>query len=169
MMKMKLSKKTWSFFLCMMLTVAMAFTAIGCNGKTGTETEVAQTVETSTRAEEVAEAVQSEEDSAQSELQVLGEGSTQFMLSVVDGEGKESLFEIHTDKTSVGEALVELGLVEGEEGEYGLYVKTVNGITADYDADQTYWAFYINDEYAMTGVDQTSITEGDSYSLRIEK
>ncbi|MGN0308048.1 MAG: DUF4430 domain-containing protein [Lachnospiraceae bacterium] len=153
MMKMKLSKKTWSFFLCMMLTVAMAFTAIGCNGKTGETTEVEQTAKMSTQAE----------------LQVLGEGSTQFMLSVVDGEGKESLFEIHTDKTSVGEALVELGLVEGEEGEYGLYVKTVNGITADYDVDQTYWAFYINDEYAMTGVDQTSITEGDSYSLRVEK
>ena len=71
---------------------------------------------------------------------------------VVDKEGTETSFEIHTDKKMVGEALQECGLLEGEDGPYGLYVKTVNGITADYDVDQTYWAFYINGEYAMTGV-----------------
>ena len=74
-----------------------------------------------------------------------------------------------TDKKMVGEALQECGLLEGEDGPYGLYVKTVNGITADYDVDQTYWAFYINGEYAMTGVDVTEITEGGSYSLKVEK
>ena len=59
-------------------------------------------------------------------------------------------------------------MIEGDESEYGLYVKTVNGITADYDADGVYWAFYINDEYAQTGVDSTPITEGDRYAFRIE-
>ena len=43
------------------------------------------------------------------------------------------------------------------------------GITADYDVDQTYWAFYVNGEYAMTGVDSTAIEEGVAYSLKIEK
>ena len=52
--------------------------------------------------------------------------------------------------------------------DYGLYVKEVNGITADYDVDGTYWAFYINDEYASTGVDSTNITEGDNYSFKVE-
>ena len=56
-----------------------------------------------------------------------------------------------------------------EEGDYGLYVKTVNGVTADYDVDQTYWAFYINGEYASTGVDATSVTAGDTYSFKVEK
>ena len=87
----------------------------------------------------------------------------------VDGEGKETLFEIHTDKTTVGEALLELELVAGEVQQYGLYIKSVNGITADFDVDKTYWAFYINDEYAQTGIDQTKIEEGTSYSLRVEK
>ena len=63
----------------------------------------------------------------------------------------------------------ELELITGEQGEYGLYVKTVNGVTADYDKDGTYWAFYINGEYGMTGVDVTTITEGESYSLKVEK
>lgn len=102
------------------------------------------------------------------ERTVLGEGSTQFDFTMADKEGNETYFEIHTDKEKVGEALSELGLIEGEEGQYGLYVKTVNGITADYDKDGTYWAFYINGEYALTGIDKTAITKGESYSLRIE-
>ncbi len=44
-----------------------------------------------------------------------------------------------------------------------------NGITANYDTDGTYWALYINEEYAQTGVDSTEIKEGDSYSLKLEK
>ena len=59
-------------------------------------------------------------------------------------------------------------LIDGEVGEFGLYVKTVNGITADYDKDGKYWAFYINGEYAQPGVDSIEITEGDSYSFQVE-
>ena len=47
-------------------------------------------------------------------------------------------------------------------------MKTVNGITADYDTDGVYWAFYVNGEYASTGVDSTPITQGDAYSLKVE-
>ena len=88
---------------------------------------------------------------------------------MVDKDGKETKFEIHTDKTTVGEALLEVKLIEGEEGPYGLYVKSVNGITADYDVDQTYWAFYINGEMAMTGVDVTDVEAGATYSFKVEK
>ena len=174
-MKMNFRKKTMSFFLCMMLIVAMAFGAIGCNGKTGQEavstTEAASAVQTEVESGEAAtaeEAATQESSTEARDIQLLGEGNTVFTLSVVDGEGKEALFEIHTDKKTVGEALVELGLVAGDEGEFGLYVKTVNGITADYDKDGTYWAFYIDDEYAQTGIDQSEIKEGSSYSLRVE-
>ena len=138
-----------SFILCMVLIAAMALLTTGCNDKTSQE------------------AVQTTSISV--EPQVLGEGETVFSVIVEDKEGTVTSFEIHTDKEMVGEALQECGLLEGEEGPYGLYVKTVNGITADYDVDQTYWAFYINGEYAMTGVDVTEITEGDTYSLKVEK
>ena len=84
-------------------------------------------------------------------------------------DGTETFFEIHTDKQIVGEALQELELIAGEDGQYGLYVKTVNGITADYDKDGAYWAFYVNGEYAQSGVDTTKITEGESYSFKVEK
>lgn len=53
--------------------------------------------------------------------------------------------------------------VQGADG------KTVNGETADYDADGTYWGFYINGEYAMTGVDATTLEAGTTYAFRVEK
>lgn len=65
-------------------------------------------------------------------------------------------------------ALEELGIIEGEEGEFGIYVKSVNGVTLDFDKDGKYWAFYIGEEYATEGIDLTPVTEGESYSLRAE-
>ena len=148
-MKMKSNRKLLSNILCMVLIVAMALFTNGCNGSEGNA------------ASSVAE-TQTDDGS------VLGECNTKFVFTVTDQEGNETEFEIHTDKETVGEALLELGLIEGDESEYGLYVKTVNGITADYDKDGVYWAFYINDEYAGTGVDSTTITEGDTYSFKVE-
>ena len=95
--------------------------------------------------------------------------SVTFTIVVTDLEGKETPFEITTDKTIVGEALLEEGLIEGDQGDYGLYINTVNGITADWDKDQTYWAFYIDGEYAMTGVDMTEIDPEAAYSLVLTK
>lgn len=92
-----------------------------------------------------------------------------FTFLVTDLDGKETSFNITTQKAIVGEALVDEGLISGTESEYGLMVDTVNGITADWDADQTYWAFYIDGEYAMTGVDQTEITAGSTYSFVLTK
>lgn len=91
--------------------------------------------------------------------------------AIVEVKAEEQLvtFTIKTDKDTVGAALLEHNLIAGEESQYGLYVKVVNGMTADYDVDQSYWAFYINGEYAMTGVDSTTITEGVIYQLAYTK
>ena len=105
----------------------------------------------------------------ESQVTILGEGATQFAFTVIDKDGNETAFEIHTDKEIVGEALLDLGLIAGDDGAYGLYVKTVNGITADYDTDQTYWAFYVDGEYATSGVDTTPIEEGKTYTFKVEK
>lgn len=138
-------------FLCFALIVAMALTAAGCSGGSGKE-------ETPAPGPVI-----------QTDGETLGAGNTAFPLTVVDGDGGEIHAEIRTDRETVGEALKELDVIAGEEGAAGLYVKAVNGITADYDADGVYWAFYINDAYAQTGVDSTPITAGDSYTLKVEK
>lgn len=100
---------------------------------------------------------------------VVGTGATAFPFVICDKDGNETTVTVRTDKKMVGEALLDEKIVEGEMGDYGLYVKKVNGIVADYDADQTYWAFYIDDAYAMTGIDETEITAGSTYMMKVEK
>ena len=100
---------------------------------------------------------------------VVGTGATAFPFVICDKDGNETTVTVKTDKKMVGEALLDEKIVEGEMGDYGLYVKKVNGIVADYDADQTYWAFYIDDAYAMTGIDETEITAGSTYMMKVEK
>ena len=166
------NKQTFlSFILSIMLIVAMACNMTGCNGDvtedplTGTETN--ETV-LGNNVEETENADGKVEDSAVTDVTVLGEGENVFMFLVVDVKGHEKNYEIHTDETVVGDALQALGLIAGDVGDYGLYVKTVDGITVDYETGGKYWAFYINGEYAMTGVDATSITEGETYSFKVE-
>lgn len=95
--------------------------------------------------------------------------SVSFTLVVVDGEGKETKEVIDTTEKTVGAALQKAGIIEGEEGPYGLYIKKVNGIAADYDKDKTYWSFYIDGEYAQSGVDLTDIEADKTYTLKLEK
>lgn len=152
-MEMTRIKKSLSLALCIVLITAIALFTSGCNDNTSQATSETATVA---------------ETAVQAESNVLGEGDTQFTFTVTDVGGNETEFEINTDKTTVGEALIELGLIDGDDGEFGLYVKTVNGITVDYDTDGKYWAFYVGDEYAVSGVDSTEIVEGETYSFKVE-
>lgn len=144
-------KPLFSRILCVAFALAAALTMTACGGH-------AQTPPASVP-------VQSSADGAA----VLGEGQSAFTLQVVDGDGRQTDFSIRTDEQTVGAALQQLGLIEGEMQAYGLYVKTVNGIPADYAVDQTYWAFYINGEYAMAGVDSTPVENGAVYALKVSK
>ncbi len=84
---------------------------------------------------------------------------------VVKADDQSVTFTIKTDAETVGAALLEHKLIAGEDSQYGLYVKTVNGMLADYNVDQTYWAFYKNGEYMATGVDATAFADGEQYEL----
>lgn len=94
----------------------------------------------------------------------LGEGAKTLTI-VVSAEEQSVTFTIKTDAETVGAALLALDLIAGEDSQYGLYVKTVNGMLADYNVDQTYWAFYKNGEYMATGVDATAFADGEQYEL----
>lgn len=154
-----------SWFLCMMLIVAMALFTVGC-GKGSKESD-ALTSETTDFEAEDSEKKDSEPQSSKAKR--LGSGEKSFDFSVTDKSGETTYFEIRTDEKTVGEALLKLGLIAGEDSGYGLFVKKVNGVVADYDTDKTYWAFYVNGEYSMSGVDTTTIKEGESYAFKVEK
>ena len=96
-------------------------------------------------------------------------GTKSFKFEIVHKSGETKTITVKTDKETVGAALVEKGLIAGDESAYGLYVKTVDGETLDYETDGMYWAFYIDGEYAMTGVDSTTIEEGKTYTFKAEK
>ena len=106
--------------------------------------------------------------STPSEAQVSSQ-TAEFTFKVTDADGKETDFTINTDKKTVGEALLEKNLIAGDDSEYGLYVKTVNGVTLDYDKEGMYWAFYENGQYASKGVDSTEVTAGAEYAFKAEK
>jgi hypothetical protein len=84
-------------------------------------------------------------------------------------EEQSVTFTIHTDAETLGAALLEHELIAGEDGQYGIYVKTVNGILADYDINKSYWGFYQNGEYLMSGVDTTAIVGGEHFEIVYSK
>ncbi len=102
--------------------------------------------------------------------EIVADGKTRsFTFTVIHKNGDQKQFEITTQKATVGEALEDEGLIEGEEDQYGLYVNTVDGETLDYTADGYWWGFYIGEEMAPTGVDKTAVEDGVNYSFRAEK
>jgi hypothetical protein len=94
----------------------------------------------------------------------MGEGETNFLVDM-EYDGKTMHFTAYTDKKTVGEALLELQFINGEETDNGLNITIVNGISADYKNDKAYWAFYVNGEYASTGVMETEIVPGATYAF----
>lgn len=171
-------KKITSLLLALLLTFTLIF-VVACNNTDNNDngdnetpkTETSSTVNQGSTDNKPLDKIPAEglwKDAIYRNDTELGNGEKNFIFTV-EIDGQSVSFTIKTNKSSVGEALLELDLIEGEDGAYGLYVKKVNGVTADYDVDQTYWAFYINGEYAMTGVDGTEIVNGATYKLSREK
>ena len=148
-------KKTLSLILALMLTF---FCIVACtdNSSTGNSGNEAEAPESSPW-----------DSATYKEDTTLGTGSKTFTFQVCAYD-KTITFTINSDAETVGEALFALDLIDGENASYGLYVKKVNGIVADYDIDAKYWAFYIYGEYAMNGVDTTPLENGATYKMSRE-
>ena len=146
--------KILSLILCFVLVAAVALLSVGCGDKETTQDPASEKPSSS--------------NNASADDNVLGQGNTSFTLNITFKDGSEKSYTVKTDKTVVGDALVELGVISGTEGAYGLMVETVDGETVKYEDDGKYWAFYINGEYAMTGVDSTDIVAGSTYALKVE-
>lgn len=97
------------------------------------------------------------------------EGTKAYTVTVVHSDGSEKVFEYKTDAEYLGDALVDAGLIAGEDSEFGLTVITVDGEDAVWDTDSAYWALYIGEEYANTGISSTPVGDGDSFRLEYTK
>ena len=93
------------------------------------------------------------------------EGEKTIEVEVVHGDGSQKTFTYDTDAEYLGQVLQAEGLIEGEDGQYGLYITAVDGEEAVYETDSAYWALYEGEDYAQQGIDQTPIEDGGQYSL----
>ena len=91
-------------------------------------------------------------------------------VTVVHGDGSSKVFSIDTTEgATLRSALESIDLVEGDESEFGLYVKVVDGERADYDKDGAYWGFSQNGQYMMEGIDTTYVKDGDKFEIAYTK
>ncbi len=164
MKRTNLIKSLFSLVLC--LVIIAVITCLGSCGNNETSGDLgglADTLQT-----EADSAVNPENESlepAESENEEL----ITITVKVKGSDGVVTDFVISTAEEFLRGALEQEGLVEGDESEFGLYVKVVNGERADYDADKAYWSFYKGDEYLMTGIDMTPISDGDVFRIEYTK
>lgn len=160
--KMKTTNKKISA-VALLLSLLMMFSLCSCgNGSTSTAT--ANDAQSTTAVKTEQASVFLWDDAIYTEDTTLGEGSKTITVDCAIADDKVT-FTIKTDAENVGDALLENQLVEGDNGEYGLFITKVNGISAVYEKDNAYWAFYIDGQMADTGVSGAPVEDGKSYSL----
>ena len=87
-----------------------------------------------------------------------------FTVTVVHGDKTEKTFSYTAQGGMLGDVLEAEGLIESEGADDGMF-HTVDGEKADWNENQSYWAFYIGSDYAMTGIYATAIEDGAAYKL----
>lgn len=94
-------------------------------------------------------------------------GAKKITVEVADDKQESQTYTIQTNQEYLRQALEETeGLaIEGTESEYGLMVETINGVTADYNTNGAYWAFYVDGDYCNYSVDQQPLEDGQAYRI----
>lgn len=94
------------------------------------------------------------------------EGDKTITVNVNHLTGKDTTYTFSTDETYLRAALDDQNLIDGTEQEYGLWVTTVDGETAD-DSKQEWWGYHVNGEMAVYGVDEQTIADGDVFDFTL--
>ena len=92
-------------------------------------------------------------------------GMKDFTVIVVHSDGTSKEFQYQSDEEYLGRALVQVGLVEDNQDQYGLYIQEVDGERAVWEENQAWWGIYIGEESAVTGADEIVLTDGGVYKL----
>ncbi len=91
----------------------------------------------------------------------VGKGEKEVKVEITAEELTITL-TVKTNEATLGDALYKLELVNNDNGMFD----TVNGIKADYSANNSYWAFYdANDGYMQEGIFTTEINGGELYKF----
>lgn len=88
------------------------------------------------------------------------EGSKAIVFEVVQKDGSSEEFDLATDAEYLADALVEEGLIEYAAD--GFYT-TINGITADWSVDESWWCITKDGVSLEVGMNQQPIANGEHY------
>ena len=95
-------------------------------------------------------------------------GSKTVTIEVINSSQETASYQVQTDARYLQQVMDEAqGL--SYETDSGNMVVSINGETADYNADQAYWAFYLNGEYCNFGIDQQPVADGDIFTIEYTK
>lgn len=87
-----------------------------------------------------------------------------FTVVYADGTSEELTLSVQPG-TLLSDALRDAGVISAEEAEAG-FVTTVNGVTADWDADGAWWCLTdANGEMTTVGIADIALQAGDSYAF----
>ena len=151
-----MKRKRISFIVSFLLLVLITVMALsGCGNNEGNNEEVQEVGTLGT-------------EDAQDSMEIfpnVGEGENTFLFEVITEDDMSYFWVVHTDYTTVGEALLEHDLVRGDMTDFGLFVTEINGIVADFDDGGAWWALHIDGELAMTGVMDVEIEPDTTYAF----
>ena len=91
-------------------------------------------------------------------------GTKEITVTVVHADQSSKDFVYQTDEAYLGAVIEAEGLVEGTDGDYGLFITSVDGETAD-DSKEQWWCITKGGESVNTSADQTPIENGDQFEL----
>ncbi len=98
------------------------------------------------------------------------EAKVHATFTVVDAEGSSTDIDLEVaDGEKLSDALAAAGVISQDEADAG-FVTTVNGMTADYNADGAWWCLTdASGEMTTVGVADIELHDGDSYAFTYTK
>ena len=163
-------KKLIAILMAMAMSLCL-LTACGSNAEkpaaSGTASAATSAADAQPAASAAAGSAASSAEAAASSSSTESAEEKTITLTVTYADETSDVFTITTDAETLFDAIedcedVELG---GSVGDYGYYIESVNGITADFDTDGAYWAIFVGEDYGMYSVDTQPVEDGGAYAL----
>ena len=96
------------------------------------------------------------------ETKTVGTGGKTITVSVVNDKNEATHYTVKTDAEMLDRALLDNGIVEGEIGQYGLFITSAGGLVAE---GNGWWGIYVGDGMADTGASFIKVADGGSYAV----
>lgn len=94
-----------------------------------------------------------------------GCGSKKVNFTVTYQDGTSKSFELDSKEETLATALVKAGLISQDEADAG-YVTTVDGVLADYEADEAWWKLVdANGADSQVGITDVKTADAEGYGF----